>query len=130
MATAEELREVLTWIGVIVIATGAGLCRVLRNGQWPGRYHAIGIVGCGTFGSFFVVTVLHAASDFVASNTPLTLSMGGACGLMGKEFYEWFIRLAVGRIAGATAIGAKSDGNTHENSPLDGISDRGDIHRD
>lgn len=130
MTTAEELREILTWIGVVLIATAAGLCRVLRNGQWPGRYHAIGIVGCGTFGSFFVVTFLHAISTFVANNTPLTLSLGGACGLLGKEFYEGFIRFAVGRIAGAAAIGAKSDGDTNESFPLDDLDNRGDIHRD
>lgn len=90
--------DVYVWIAVIVMAFFAGMFRVLRNGQWKGPRHAVGVVGCSAIVSLFMATVCHATFGFAAKNPMLLIALSGAVSLFGKEAHERFLITGIERL--------------------------------
>ena len=94
--------DMYVWCGVIVIAFTAGAFRVLRNGQWRGPRHAVGVVGCASIVSLFVAAACHATTDFARRNPMLVIALSGAVALLGKEAHE---RLILGGVRSLAKFG-------------------------
>ena len=90
--------DMCVWIAVMVMALFSGMFRVLRNGQWQGYRHAIGVVGCSAIVSLFMATICHAAFGFARQNPMLLIALSGAVSLLGKEAHERFITSGVERL--------------------------------
>lgn len=90
--------DVYVWIAVIVMAFFAGMFRVLRNGQWRGPRHAIGVVGCSAIVSLFLAAICHATFGFAKQNPMLLIALSGAVALLGKETHERLLSAGVEKV--------------------------------
>lgn len=90
--------DIYVWIAVIVMALFSGLFRVLRNGQWKGPRHAVGVVGCSAIVSLFLATICHATFGFARQNPMLLIALSGAVALLGKETHDRLITAGVDRL--------------------------------
>ena len=110
--TAITTTDLYVWCSVIVIAFAAGAFRVLRNGQWKGPRHAVGVVGCASIVALFVAALCHSTTAFAKRNPMLVIALSGAVALLGKEAHE---RLIIGGIKSLAKIGERSeDGSTEK----------------